>query len=1011
MAEFAAVGVAASVLQVIDFGTRFIATAWQLSRSEHDFLMSLEDLRKTSDNFRDAQRTLESTDPGSNKAVESLVQKSVAISEEMTNSLDKIGRGRSALKKAWLTLWKEEKLKTLEVRLREVQLDLTFHMTVDLRSVARDSAEKQDQILQELRKANTNNSTEKAEAPIDSNLGYGASIVECLTDGLQLHEKIKSELIGDLVANIYNLDGEYPLLSDASDIQLSDERRTKLEQLFISRLCYETMQERELTIKDAHKGTFRWVFEDGDVTGFKNWLVSDETLYWITGKPGSGKSTLMRYLLQPVSQNQDGSNGSTTRSTSSEIAILPHGRCEEHLKQWAGNDGKLTVVSFHFWAVGSKLQSSQEGLFRTLLVQLLRAHPEVIPIVAPLRWESLCLFNLDPKGFSQIELGDMFQQAIAYISTRAKLAMFIDGLDEFEGNCHDLISLVQRCVESPIKICISSRPWVEFEGAFGDCPRLKMEDLSHQDISDYVSAKFEADAQFKSLQRRQARVATELVESIVKKSSGVFLWVTIVVASLLAGIGAGDRVEDLQKRLSLLPAEIKNLYERILENIDSGYREHTAQLLKLMAAFETQPSPLLFWYADEVDFMGRAINEDLTTVSRHEVLERIEDIRRRLNSRCKGLLEINNSVKTASYSSSHFGGTVDYLHKTVYEFVSSRRTQRRLRRYLKKPYDANLRVAAAYAALTKGAVNWTNTNSRTRDVQKSHFSLSLISCLDYASRVPPDSSKQVVRLLDHLICVSPVVPHDIWQLVNDTRPHILHKPATDSWAKHLAYVDRYTVMKNSSSEKMLRLATSMSVAEYVRARAKPGGCVATRRATTTSKRNALEGLGLLAGRMLGKWFGYNKVSLLSLVCLSDSNSKRILEHLLDKGAKPNMRFSKPSGFTLVRLTPWEEILAEAFKYCIAYEEDNKQKDNVLRCVRLMLDAGAKVNLKTVKTANKHASSNIDEEDAYRCLKRMKADPDARLEVVVNEGPITSSYYTQFTRSVASSYTVSTASSV
>ncbi|ESU09164.1 hypothetical protein FGSG_03995 [Fusarium graminearum PH-1] len=783
MAEFAAVGVAASVLQVIDFGTRFIATAWQLSRSEHDFLMSLEDLRKTSDNFRDAQRTLESTDPGSNKAVESLVQKSVAISEEMTNSLDKIGRGRSALKKAWLTLWKEEKLKTLEVRLREVQLDLTFHMTVDLRSVARDSAEKQDQILQELRKANTNNSTEKAEAPIDSNLGYGASIVECLTDGLQLHEKIKSELIGDLVANIYNLDGEYPLLSDASDIQLSDERRTKLEQLFISRLCYETMQERELTIKDAHKGTFRWVFEDGDVTGFKNWLVSDETLYWITGKPGSGKSTLMRYLLQPVSQNQDGSNGSTTRSTSSEIAILPHGRCEEHLKQWAGNDGKLTVVSFHFWAVGSKLQSSQEGLFRTLLVQLLRAHPEVIPIVAPLRWESLCLFNLDPKGFSQIELGDMFQQAIAYISTRAKLAMFIDGLDEFEGNCHDLISLVQRCVESPIKICISSRPWVEFEGAFGDCPRLKMEDLSHQDISDYVSAKFEADAQFKSLQRRQARVATELVESIVKKSSGVFLWVTIVVASLLAGIGAGDRVEDLQKRLSLLPAEIKNLYERILENIDSGYREHTAQLLKLMAAFETQPSPLLF------------------------------------------------CVKTASYSSSHFGGTVDYLHKTVYEFVSSRRTQRRLRRYLKKPYDANLRVAAA------------------------------------------------------------------------------------------------------SSEKMLRLATSMSVAEYVRARAKPGGCVATRRATTTSKRNALEGLGLLAGRMLGKWFGYNKVSLLSLVCLSDSNSKRILEHLLDKGAKPNMRFSKPSGFTLVRLTPWEEILAEAFKYCIAYEEDNKQKDNVLRCTR------------------------------------------------------------------------------
>jgi hypothetical protein len=133
MAEFAAVGVAASILQVIDFGTRFIATAWQLSKSEQSFLASLEDLRKTSKNFRDAQRTLQSTDPGSNTAIVSLVQKSIAISEEMTDSMDKIGRGRSALKKAWLALWKEEKLKTLEVRLRDVQLDLTFHMTVDLR--------------------------------------------------------------------------------------------------------------------------------------------------------------------------------------------------------------------------------------------------------------------------------------------------------------------------------------------------------------------------------------------------------------------------------------------------------------------------------------------------------------------------------------------------------------------------------------------------------------------------------------------------------------------------------------------------------------------------------------------------------------------------------------------------------------------------------------------------------------------------------------------------------------
>ncbi|RGP69062.1 vegetative incompatibility het-e-1 [Fusarium longipes] len=1014
MAELAAVGVAASILQVIDFGTRFVATAWELSQSEQAFLSCLEDLRKTSKHFRDAQRTLQSTRPGPNTAIDSLIQKSIAISEEMSNSLDKIGRGRSALKKAWLAMWKEEKLKALQVRLREVQLDLSFHITVDLRSAVRESAEKQDQILQELRKSGSNNPKEKATNADDSALSYGASIVEYLTDGLQLHEKIKSELIGDLVTSIYGMEGEESNLFDASKIQLSDERRNKLEQLFISGLCYDTMQERELTIKDAHEGTFRWIFKKNDTTGFRNWLTSEETLYWITGKPGSGKSTLMRYLLQPISQNGGGKDESTTGSKSPEKAVLPHGRCEEHLKRWAGNDHKLTIVSFHFWAVGSELQSSQEGLFRTLLVQLLRAHPEVIPVVAPLRWESLCLFNLDPKSFSLIELGDMFERAITYISTRAKLAMFIDGLDEFEGDCYTLISLVQRCVAFPVKICISSRPWVEFEGAFGDCPRLKMEDLTHQDISNYVFAKFQADVQFKNLRRRQAHVAKELIESIVKKSSGVFLWVTIVVASLLAGIGAGDRVEDLQKRLDRLPAEIKDLYERILENIDSGYRKHTAQLLKLMMAFKTRPSPLLFWYADEIDFMGRTIKEDPTTITRQESLERVEDIRRRLNSRCKGLLEIHQNTTTTDQFSSHFGGTVDYLHKTVYEFVCSRKTQRRLRKYLRHPYDANLRIAAAYAALTKGAMNSTNRNTKKRDiadvrmsrrVEETPFVSNLLDCLDHASDTSPGSSTEIVRLVDHLTCVGRAMPSSIWlDVAYRRRPYTHYTATANTWADHLISLQHTSRLK--SSDKILCLATSMSVAEYVKARANPGGQVIARSIESGRPRN---GLAQLADRILEKWFGFNKISLISLVCLSHPNSAPILEHLLSKGAKPNMKISKIGGdLETKRLTPWEEILAEAFSYCVAYEEDDEKRVNVLKCVRQIIDAGAKITLKTIKTAGEHASVHIIEEEVYRCLKRMKTDPDAKFEVVVNDDRSSRySYYTLTSSSTALVASIST----
>jgi hypothetical protein len=133
MAELAAVGVAASILQIVDFGMRFVATAWQVSQSERAFLESLEELQDSSELFQHAQSTLQSTFLASNTAINSLVQKSVTISKEMTDTLYKIHQERNSLRKAWSALWKEERLKALEARLREVQLDLAFYMTIELR--------------------------------------------------------------------------------------------------------------------------------------------------------------------------------------------------------------------------------------------------------------------------------------------------------------------------------------------------------------------------------------------------------------------------------------------------------------------------------------------------------------------------------------------------------------------------------------------------------------------------------------------------------------------------------------------------------------------------------------------------------------------------------------------------------------------------------------------------------------------------------------------------------------
>ncbi|RBA20181.1 hypothetical protein FPRO05_08626 [Fusarium proliferatum] len=601
MAELAALGVAASVLQVVDYGTRFLTTLYQVRQSKNDFLNNLQSLHSSSSNLRDAQHELRAISlhgTSTDVAISSLAKKSEAIAKEMLDSLKRIeenshGRKRDAVMKTWLIILKEDKLKGLESRLTEVKADLTFYLSVNLRATARETLENQIQMLQEMRDMRADiKAMGDVSGASDIQAGFGSLAIEYLTGGLHERQKLKSEFIDALIARIHNSEAKAP--PDSSTIQLSPQRRQQLEQIFISRVRYDTIKERELTIKEAHKGTFRWIFNDNNAgtspIGFKEWLASDGSLYWITGKPGSGKSTLMKYLLQTIDESSS------------------ENRCSEYLQQWAG-DQKLTIVAFHFWAIGSDRRARRD-CFEPFLSSF---------------------FARIQRRLSQDELEDMFRHAVKHISSRAKLALFVDGLDEFDGDCNALISLLQECLAFPIKVCISSRPWTEFENAFGNYPRLKMEDLTYDDIIKYVVSRFEANSQFARFQKLHPQFASDLSHSIADKASGVFLWVTIVVASLLAGMMAGDRVEDLENRLNLLPSEMDDLYGRIIESIDPLYREHAAQLFKLVSACRGPPSLRVLWYADEVKFLDRAINEDPSAVPLEEVLGRLEDMRLRID--------------------------------------------------------------------------------------------------------------------------------------------------------------------------------------------------------------------------------------------------------------------------------------------------------------------------------------------------------------------------------------------
>ena len=111
------------------------------------------------------------------------------------------------------------------------------------------------------------------------------------------------------------------------------------------------MRTRHSKIAETQAKTFEWIFDpassSGDLatTKFKEWLEYGDGIFWISGKAGSGKSTLMEFIA---------GDGRTYRS----------------LQIWAG-EKRLVIVSFYFWASVSEIQKSQESLLQSLLQQVL----------------------------------------------------------------------------------------------------------------------------------------------------------------------------------------------------------------------------------------------------------------------------------------------------------------------------------------------------------------------------------------------------------------------------------------------------------------------------------------------------------------------------------------------------------------------------------------------------------------------------------------------------------------
>ncbi|KAH6672603.1 hypothetical protein B0J14DRAFT_514181 [Halenospora varia] len=699
MDPLTALSLAGNVIQFVDFGSKLLSQGYELYKStggrlelDEELELITADLSGLINKMRHANvhgpRRIPSSTPLQDSNAQQLVfenicheatqiAEAILVKLELLKIDDTKNRKLETFKRMWKRVWSQNEIDVLLVRLSRLKdvidsealaaiLQNTNELTV--RTLAHiDSLDQHTQrFLTSLLESN--------QATTHENMTTVAQFMRRL-EAFNLEEHCRTrEMIIQRQANDSNLQSMASITASVEILAVSqqDEKalRVDVENKILDHLAYPVMPERYESVVDAHPLTFEWAFQDSISesrrwANLATWLKTGNGLYWISGKPGSGKSTLMKH-------------------------IYDDDRTRLYLNDWAhmGESTPVVIGTFFFWNSGTLEQRSQIGMLRTLLFQVLEQVPELIPVVFPSLWAKQYEKQLADKSSVWSEtwtlrlLMEAFRRLIAQREIHVKLFFLIDGLDEFEGDhevlaelFNDIVRSLNRDQNHYIKCCVSSRPWVVFKENFEGCPTLQLQDLTFNDIQKFVTEKFLANSAFKRLAVQESQATSQLIQEVVAKAEGVFLWVHIVVNDLLRGIRNRDSIPDLWRRLESLPRELEPLYRHIMSQIDPTYLIWASKVFQIVRAaheviiprglnfrMERAISLVELYFALDETLIAEAIEE----MSQASLDNKCREIGYHITARCACMLEVSKTKGESEVTST---ALVQYLHRTARDFL------------------------------------------------------------------------------------------------------------------------------------------------------------------------------------------------------------------------------------------------------------------------------------------------------------------------------------------------------
>lgn len=292
---------------------------------------------------------------------------------------------------------------------------------------------------------------------------------------------------------------------------------------------------------ESADGTCDWILHHET---FRDWSQNPRQLLWIRGKPGSGKSTMMKHVFQSLS------NQKTDRQV---------------------------LATFFFSGRGDKSLTTLLALYRALLNQILPYFPEYLSKLT----ESYNQKEKTQKGawnWSVDELHRFFAEMVPLVSAKQHLYILVDALDESgEESALKLIAQFEkvlaaaRSTSGVLRICFSCRhyPILTLDAGLS----IKMEDHNQADIEMVVRDRLQ---QFKQEER------WTFEHAILRKSQGVFQWARLATDTVFSLSRRRKPIEYILETIKKTPKELEHLYSSLLLASEPDEDpEERKQILKL----------------------------------------------------------------------------------------------------------------------------------------------------------------------------------------------------------------------------------------------------------------------------------------------------------------------------------------------------------------------------------------------------------------------------------------------